>query len=37
MLLKGRVELIKEGGERFKLVTCDGNEIDTMFIDQRKK
>ncbi|XP_047353012.1 phosphatidylserine lipase ABHD16A [Vespa velutina] len=37
MLLKGRVDLIKQGGERFKLVTCDRNEIDTMFVDQRKK
>lgn len=37
MLLKGRIDLIKQGGERFKLVTCDGNVIDTMFIDQRKK
>ncbi|KAL2742040.1 LOW QUALITY PROTEIN: phosphatidylserine lipase ABHD16A [Vespula maculifrons] len=37
VLLKGRIDLIKQGGERFKLVTCDGNVIDTMFIDQRKK
>ncbi|KAI4479903.1 hypothetical protein M0804_010642 [Polistes exclamans] len=37
MLLKGRVDLIKQGGERYKLVTCDRNQIDTIFIDQRKK
>ncbi|KAK2575532.1 hypothetical protein KPH14_011252 [Odynerus spinipes] len=37
MLLKGRVDLIKQGAERYKLITCDKNEIDTIFIDQRKK
>lgn len=37
MLLKGRAGLIKQGGERYKLITCDKNEIDTIFIDQRKK
>ena len=36
-LLKGRMDLIKRGGERYKLLTEDNNEIDTMFIDQRNK
>ncbi|KZC04807.1 PREDICTED: abhydrolase domain-containing protein 16A isoform X2 [Dufourea novaeangliae] len=36
-LLKGRISLIKQGGERYKLLTTDGNEIDTMFIDRRNK
>ncbi|XP_012257242.2 phosphatidylserine lipase ABHD16A [Athalia rosae] len=36
-LLQGRVDLIKKGGERSKLVTADGNAIDTMFVDQRNK
>lgn len=36
-LLKGRMDLIKRGGERYKLLTADNNEIDTMFIDQRNK
>lgn len=36
-LLQGRVDLIKRGGERSKLVTADGNYIDTMFVDHRNK
>lgn len=38
VLLQGRVKLIeKEEGERFKLKARDNNEIDTMFVDRRKK
>ncbi|XP_006617758.1 phosphatidylserine lipase ABHD16A [Apis dorsata] len=36
-LLQGRIHLIKHGGERYKLLTADKNEIDTIFIDQRNK
>ncbi|XP_076169543.1 phosphatidylserine lipase ABHD16A [Ptiloglossa arizonensis] len=36
-LLKGRIDLIKQGGERYKLLTTDNNEIDTIFIDRRNK
>lgn len=36
-LLKGRIDLIKQGGERYKLLSADNNEIDTMFIDKRNK
>ncbi|KAG7189789.1 hypothetical protein KM043_017451 [Ampulex compressa] len=36
-LLKGRMDLIKEGGERYKLVTSDKNKIDAMFVDRRNK
>ncbi|XP_076248153.1 phosphatidylserine lipase ABHD16A [Calliopsis andreniformis] len=36
-LLESRIELIKEGGERYKLLTADKNEIDTMFVDRRNK
>lgn len=36
-LLKGRIDLLKQGGERFKLMTSDNNEIDAMFIDRRNK
>lgn len=36
-LLKGRMDLIKQGGERFKLVTSDKNQIDAMFVDRRNK
>lgn len=36
-LLKGRIDLIKQGGERFKLMTIDKNQIDAMFIDRRNK
>lgn len=38
MLIQGRTKLIeKYGGERFKLLACDGNEIDTVVIDRRGK
>lgn len=38
VLLQGRVKLIeKQEGERFKLKARDNNEIDTMFVDKRKK
>jgi hypothetical protein len=36
-LLKGRMDLIKQGGERCKLITADKNQIDAMFIDRRNK
>lgn len=36
-LLKGRIDLIKQGGERFKLMTADKNQIDAMFVDRRNK
>ncbi|KAM0736562.1 Phosphatidylserine lipase ABHD16A [Formica fusca] len=36
-LSKGRIDLIKQGGERFKLVTANKNQIDTMFVDRRNK
>ncbi|KAM8870237.1 phosphatidylserine lipase ABHD16A [Spinachia spinachia] len=37
MLLQGQARLIEEfDGQRNKLVACDGNEIDTMFVDRRK-
>ncbi|XP_017792220.1 PREDICTED: protein ABHD16A [Habropoda laboriosa] len=36
-LMKGRIDLIKSGGARYKLLTADNNEIDAMFIDQRNK
>ncbi|XP_011157969.1 phosphatidylserine lipase ABHD16A isoform X1 [Solenopsis invicta] len=36
-LVKGRIDLIKQGGERFKLMTVDKNQIDTMFVDRRNK
>uniref|UniRef100_A0A096M8K0 Abhydrolase domain containing 16A, phospholipase n=1 Tax=Poecilia formosa TaxID=48698 RepID=A0A096M8K0_POEFO len=37
MLQGGLAKLIEEyDGERNKLVACDGNEIDTMFVDRRK-
>ncbi|XP_044270292.1 phosphatidylserine lipase ABHD16A [Tribolium madens] len=36
-LLQGRSRLIEHNqGERYKLRTCDNNDIDTMFIDRRK-
>lgn len=38
MLRKGRAHLIEDcGGERNKLLTIDGNEIDSIFIDRRHK
>jgi len=37
-LMDGRMKLIEEhAGQRFKLVTRDKNEIDTMFVEQRDK
>ncbi|XP_017762786.1 PREDICTED: protein ABHD16A [Eufriesea mexicana] len=36
-LLKGRMHLIKHGGERYKLLTADDNEIDAIFINRRNK
>ncbi|KOX69416.1 Abhydrolase domain-containing protein 16A [Melipona quadrifasciata] len=36
-LLKGRKNLIKHGGERYKLLAADNNEIDAIFIDRRNK
>uniref|UniRef100_A0A8C5HEQ3 Protein ABHD16A-like n=1 Tax=Gouania willdenowi TaxID=441366 RepID=A0A8C5HEQ3_GOUWI len=38
MLQQGLARLIEEfDGQRNKLVACDGNEIDTMFVDRRKE
>ncbi|XP_038624460.1 phosphatidylserine lipase ABHD16A [Tachyglossus aculeatus] len=35
-LLQGQAHLVEEcNGQRAKLVACDGNEIDTMFVDRR--
>jgi len=37
-LSEGRAKLVNQrGGERFKLKTCDGNEIDTMFFEKRNR
>ncbi|XP_011868364.1 PREDICTED: abhydrolase domain-containing protein 16A [Vollenhovia emeryi] len=36
-LMNGRIDLIKQGGERFKLMTADKNQIDAMFVDRRNK
>lgn len=36
-LLKGRIDLIKQNGERFKLMTADKNQIDAIFVDRRNK
>ncbi|GAB0201598.1 phosphatidylserine lipase ABHD16A [Grus japonensis] len=36
VLLQGQARLVEEcGGQRAKLLACDGNEIDTMFVDRR--
>uniref|UniRef100_A0A673T2M1 Phosphatidylserine lipase ABHD16A n=1 Tax=Suricata suricatta TaxID=37032 RepID=A0A673T2M1_SURSU len=36
MLLQGQARLVEEcNGRRAKLLACDGNEIDTMFVDRR--
>ncbi|KAJ6652943.1 hypothetical protein lerEdw1_010301 [Lerista edwardsae] len=36
MLLQGQARLVEEcHGKRAKLLACDGNEIDTMFMDRR--
>ncbi|XP_069674385.1 phosphatidylserine lipase ABHD16A [Periplaneta americana] len=38
ILLQGRIKLVNENqGERFKLWTRDGNQVDTMFVDRRNK
>uniref|UniRef100_A0A8K9XF31 Abhydrolase domain containing 16A, phospholipase n=1 Tax=Oncorhynchus mykiss TaxID=8022 RepID=A0A8K9XF31_ONCMY len=38
MLQQGQARLIEEcEGQRNKLVACDGNEIDTMFVDRRRE
>ncbi|XP_077688939.1 phosphatidylserine lipase ABHD16A [Eretmochelys imbricata] len=37
MLLQGQARLVEEyNGKRAKLLACDGNEIDTMFMDRRE-
>uniref|UniRef100_A0A8C8RS72 Phosphatidylserine lipase ABHD16A n=1 Tax=Pelusios castaneus TaxID=367368 RepID=A0A8C8RS72_9SAUR len=37
MLLQGQARLVEEyNGKRAKLIACDGNEIDTMFMDRRE-
>jgi len=36
-LLEGRTKLLQEGGRRYKVVARDGNQIDTMFVQQRTK
>uniref|UniRef100_A0A8C6WYU0 Abhydrolase domain containing 16A n=1 Tax=Neogobius melanostomus TaxID=47308 RepID=A0A8C6WYU0_9GOBI len=37
MLQQGQAKLIEEyDGQRNKLIACDGNEIDTMFVDRRQ-
>ncbi|KAF7708254.1 phosphatidylserine lipase ABHD16A [Silurus meridionalis] len=37
MLQQGRAKLIEEyDGQRNKLVACDGNQIDTVFVDRRR-
>ncbi|XP_018367776.1 PREDICTED: protein ABHD16A isoform X1 [Trachymyrmex cornetzi] len=36
-LVKGRIDLLKQGGERFKLMTVDKNQIDALFVDRRNK
>ncbi|KAF3815209.1 hypothetical protein GH733_016591 [Mirounga leonina] len=36
VLLQGQARLVEEcNGRRAKLLACDGNEIDTMFVDRR--
>ncbi|XP_030640148.1 phosphatidylserine lipase ABHD16A [Chanos chanos] len=38
MLQQGQAKLVEEyEGERNKLIACDGNEIDTMFVDRRRE
>lgn len=38
MLVEGRQKIIQEyGGQRNKVETCDDNEIDTIFVDNRAK
>uniref|UniRef100_A0A8C3SD19 Abhydrolase domain containing 16A n=1 Tax=Chelydra serpentina TaxID=8475 RepID=A0A8C3SD19_CHESE len=37
MLLQGQARLVEEyNGKRTKLLACDGNEIDAMFVDRRE-
>ena len=36
-LLEGRTKLLQDGGSRNKVVTRDGNQIDTMFLQQRNR
>ncbi|CAF88394.1 unnamed protein product, partial [Tetraodon nigroviridis] len=37
MLLQGQAKLVEEyDGQRNKLLACDGNHIDTMFVDRRR-
>nr|XP_055186138.1 phosphatidylserine lipase ABHD16A isoform X3 [Nyctereutes procyonoides] len=37
VLLQGQARLVEEcNGRRAKLLACDGNEIDTMFVDRRE-
>ena len=36
-LVEGRARLLQEGGARHKVLTRDGNEIDTMFVQQRSR
>ncbi|KAM9805480.1 phosphatidylserine lipase ABHD16A isoform X1 [Syngnathus typhle] len=38
MLEEGQAKLVEKfGGQRNKLLACDGNQIDTMFVDRRDK
>ncbi|XP_067865569.1 phosphatidylserine lipase ABHD16A isoform X2 [Heterodontus francisci] len=38
MLLQGQARLMEEhGGKRAKLIACDGNQIDTVFVDRRQE
>ncbi|XP_041963971.1 phosphatidylserine lipase ABHD16A isoform X1 [Alosa sapidissima] len=38
MLQQGQARLVEElNGQRSKLIACDGNEIDTMFVDRRSE
>jgi hypothetical protein len=37
-IMQGRTKLMEEDrAERFKLLTRDGNELDSVFVDKRKK
>ncbi|XP_065339310.1 phosphatidylserine lipase ABHD16A [Cloeon dipterum] len=37
-IVQGRIKLIEEErGERFKMLTRDGNELDAVFVDKRKR
>lgn len=38
ILLEGRVKLVEENkGVRYKLRARDGNDVDSFFVDRRKK